>query len=147
VPGSLVFLHLSRGLAGPALWMPVFTCLLSPDVFLCWVSLHFYPCVLVVTGSPDVCLHLSPFICLSVWLVVFGSLGASLYLIPAIWLPFWLVVSGSLDVSLRLSSFICPTLSSGVRLSGCLLCAFTCLWPCGYGSKLGTPIIGWLILN
>ena len=87
MPGSLVFLHLSRGLAGPALWMSIFTCLLSPDVFLCWVSLHFYPCVLVVTGSPDVCL----------------------------------------------SSFICPTLSSGVRLSGCLLCAFTCLWPCVSG--------------
>ena len=67
----------------------------------------------VVSGSPDVCLHLSPFICLPVWLVVSclpqdlsPSLGGgvqlsrclssfvSLHVSPT--LPVW-VVSGSLD--------------------------------------------------
>ena len=57
----------------------------------------------------DLCLHLSPFICLPVWLVHL------IYLFPS-----WLVVSGSPDLCLHLSAFICLHVSlvaSGLHMS------------------------------
>ena len=94
------------------------------------VSLHFSPCVLAVSGSPDVFLLVSfclpprlaggvrPFGCLSLILFVY-------LLFPIIWLPFWLVVSGSLDVSLHLFPFIC--LPCCLVVSGCpdVFCVFS----------------------
>ena len=55
------------------------------------------------------------------------SLFTCFILFPVIWLRLWLVVLGNLDVSLHMSPLICLPVCSGVRLSGCLFCAFTCL--------------------
>ena len=124
VSGSLALhLSPSLGWWCPALWMSVFTCLRSlvsesgswcpalpmslfTCLFICLPGVQLsgrlsslvcqLTCLLVwlVCGSPAVCLHLSNFICLSVWLVV----------------------SGFLDVSLH----VLPLLAGGVPLSGCL---------------------------
>ena len=59
----------------PALWMSVSACLPSfvPECGSCCPALRmsFFTCLLHL--SLDVCLHLSPFICLIVWLVASGS--------------------------------------------------------------------------
>ena len=55
---------------------------------------------LAVFRSPDVSLHLFPFMCFPLWLVVS---------------PFWVVVSGSPGVCLSVSSFMCLSLV----VSGC----------------------------
>ena len=55
------------------------------------------------------------------------SLFTCFILFPVIWLRLWLVVLRNLDVSLHMSPLICLPVCSGVRLSGCLFCAFTCL--------------------
>ena len=61
---------------------------------------------LVVSGSPDVSLHLSPFICLPLWLVVSGCL-----LFAFTWLPSFFSYHLSPDSSV--SQLMCPVCLSG----------------------------------
>ena len=74
-----------------------------------------------MSGSLDVSLHLSLFICLPV---------CCLHLSPFLCFPVWLVVSVSLDVFLLVSLHLSPALPSGVRLSDVSFFAFTCLSSC-----------------
>ena len=68
------------------------------------------PLWLMVSGSPHVSLHLSPFICFPVWPVVFPILAgviwlclSLLYVPSSMCLPLWLVLSGCPDVFSLLS--------------------------------------------
>eukprot|EP00435_Cladocopium_sp_Y103_P008165 s5177_g2.t1 len=121
----------------PAPRMSVFTCLPSFVSQAGWW-------MLVVSGSPDVCLHLSPFICLPVRLAVSGSHAGSLSSLVSLQLFHGLVSgvrlsgflsslvffheSSSLAGGVRLSGFLSslvslylsPSLAGCVRLSGCL---------------------------
>ena len=87
----------------------------SPDV-----SLHLSPLICPQFAFLDVCLYLSLSICFPVCLVLLGSLGYLSLLVSRHLSSPWLVVSGFFNVSL-------PILSSGVRLSRCFFFACTCL--------------------
>ena len=117
----------------------------------------------MVSGSPDVYLHLSPFVCLLVLLLVSGSLDVCLHLLPFMCLPGWLVVSGSPDVSpnfVSSSPFMCrllsgclsllvsvhlsPSVASGIRLSADVSLYLFCFIPKEiYCWKLGSSILSW----
>ena len=123
----------------PVLRMSVFTCL---KIHIC------LPVCLVVSGSPDVCLHLSQnsylspslagivrfsgclssfvskfiFVSQSAWWCLVLRMSVFTCLKIHICLPVCLVVSGSPDVCLHLSqnSYLSPSLPGGVWFSGCL---------------------------
>ena len=123
----------------PVLRMSVFTCL---KIHIC------LPVWLVVSGSPDVCLHLSQnsylspslpggvwfsgclsslvskfiFVSQSAWWCLVLRMSVFTCLKIHICLPVWLVLSGSPDVCLHLSqnSYLSPTLAGCVRLFGCV---------------------------
>ena len=88
---------------GPALHMS----LIHVSPFICLeVGAQLFGCL-----SSVVFLHvyLPPFICLAVWLVVSGSPDVSLHLFPFVCFPVWLAESGSSGVCLYMS----PSLAGG----------------------------------
>ena len=62
---------------------------------------HLSPRLAGDVRSPDICLHLSPFICLPVWQVVSGSFAVCLHLSPNSFVPRRWVAWGSKTIYLR----------------------------------------------
>ena len=112
----------------PTLWISLVTVLVS------WFPLMCLPLWLMVSGSPDASPHWSLFTCLPVWFSTAGGVPLSRCLSSLVSLHVFPALASGVSIlggGVRLSGclsfrvFLHVSLTSGVRLFGCLLFAST----------------------